>query len=99
MGILAKLKANLTGKFIQFGTYIKILPTVLVGLGSKITSLSAWLNGLKAVVSFLFSPFKFLLSILSFIASPIGLVIGAIAAGAVLIYANWEKVQAFLGGF
>ncbi|WP_273394016.1 phage tail tape measure protein [Actinobacillus porcinus] len=99
VGILAKLKANLTGKFIQFGTYIKTLPTVLVGLGSKITSLSAWLNGLKSVVSFLFSPFKFLLSILSFIASPIGLVIGAIAAGAVLIYANWEKVKAFFGGF
>lgn len=99
VGILAKLKANLTGKFIQFGTYIKTLPTVLVGLGSKITSLSAWLNGLKSVVSFLFSPFKLLLSILSFIASPIGLVIGAITAGAVLIYTNWEKVKAFFGGF
>ncbi|WP_443091366.1 phage tail tape measure protein [Basfia succiniciproducens] len=31
--------------------------------------------------------------------NPLGIVITAIAAGALLIYANWEKVKAFFGGF
>lgn len=52
----------------------------------------AFLLGKSALMGFL-TVMRFML------ATPLGLLITAIATGAILIYKNWERVKAFFGGF
>ena len=68
-------------------------------LGSGLIKLLNPMTYLKGGLNLVIGTVRMLISAITLLISPIGIIVAAIAAGAVLIYANWEKVQAFFGGF
>lgn len=67
--------------------------------------MGGWENTIMAIIALPLIPAiatfvqAFTMLSIAIIANPVGLVIAAIAAAAVLIIANWDKVKAFFGNF
>lgn len=64
-------------------------------LGSGLIKLLNPMTYLKGGLNLVIGTVRMLISAITLLISPIGIIVAAITAGAVLIYANWEKVQAF----
>ncbi|HDL1164744.1 TPA: phage tail tape measure protein [Mannheimia haemolytica] len=81
--------------------------TVLPAVGGGLKTLGLWVlkllnpwTYLKGAILLGKSALLGVLGVMKFmLATPLGLLISSIAAGALLIYTNWEKVKAFFGGF
>ncbi|HGO5823417.1 TPA: phage tail tape measure protein [Mannheimia haemolytica] len=81
--------------------------TVLPAVGGGLKTLGMWVlkllnpwTYLKGAILLGKSALLGVLGVMKFmLATPLGLLISSIAAGALLIYTNWEKVKAFFGGF
>lgn len=80
-------------------TSLQALPTIIISVLTKIKTFSFWLNGLKMLGRIAFSPIHLALSAISLLFSPISLAIAGIIGIGIVLYKNWQKVQAFFGGF
>lgn len=71
-------------------TWRAILP-FLNTLGTGLLKLLNPMTYLKGGLNLVIGTVRMLISAITFLISPIGVIVAAITAGAVLIYANWEK--------